>query len=133
LLDPDLDGLLTWQEYGSGTIPTNSNTDGDQFNDGVEVSAGADPLSDDSVAYAAVLANPSDFNLYTSNSVFDLSFGAAMMTVESNMVHVGFQLMMTDDLKGNSWSNVGESVEWSYPVPADKAYYRFLGGTSLLP
>jgi hypothetical protein len=133
LLDTDSDGLLTWQEYASGTIPTNSNSDGDQFNDGVEVGAGADPLRDDSAAYAAVTTNPQDFGLYTSNSVFDMSFGAAMMTVESNMVRVGFQLMMTDDLKGNSWSNVGEAVEWSYPVPAEKAFFRFLSVPSSSP
>ncbi len=133
LLDTDSDGLLTWQEYTSGTIPTNSNSDDDQFNDGVEVGAGADPLHDDSVAYAAIAANPEDFGLYTSNSVFDFSFGAAMMTVESNTVRVGVQLMMTQDLNGHSWSNVGEAVEWSYPVPAEKAFFRFLSVPSSSP
>jgi hypothetical protein len=133
LLDTDSDGLLTWQEYGAGTIPTNSNSDGDQFNDGVEVGAGADPMSDDSVTYSAIISNPDDFGFYTSNSVFDLSFGESMMALESNTVRVGFQLMMTEDLKGNSWSNVGDAIEWSYPVPSEKAFFRFLSGPSSSP
>ena len=62
-LDQDGDSLFTWEEYPHNTCPTNANTDGDHYNDGVEVNTGADPLQDDSQTYGAMLAHPASFNL----------------------------------------------------------------------
>lgn len=42
--DPDQDGLSTEEEKAYGTDPTNSDTDGDSYSDGVEVESGYDPL-----------------------------------------------------------------------------------------
>jgi hypothetical protein len=49
--DPDLDYLLTGDEYLAGTDPNNSDTDGGGENDGSEVEWGQDPLdpSDDEI------------------------------------------------------------------------------------
>jgi len=126
--DQDGDGLFTWQEYIAGTCPTNANTDGDQFDDGVEVRAGADPLRDDSQTYAAILSHPDSFGLYTSNSVMDLSYGEVMLNVVSNTIRVRLRMQVTYDLAGNNWTNLGDAVEWVYPLSTNKQFFRFLGG-----
>lgn len=125
--DSDGDGLPTWREYQAGTNPTNSNSDGDQFNDGVEVNAGSNPLQNDSTFYAAILGHSGLFNLYTTNSVGDLSMGYAMLNVASNKVSVSLTLQGRDSLTSGSWTNVGDSVLWEAPVSADKYFYRFMG------
>ena len=125
--DPDGDGLPTWREYQVGTDPNNPNTDGDQFNDGVEVSAGMNPTQNDSVFYAAILGHSGLFSLYTTNSVGDLSMGCAMLNVISNKVSVSLTLQGRDSLTSGSWTNVGSSVFWEAPVSADKCFYRFRG------
>lgn len=126
-LDQDGDGLFTWQEYPPNTCPTNANTDGDQYNDGVEVNTGADPLHDDSQAYGAIQNQPAAFNLYTSNSVMDLSYGEVMLRVVSNNVQVRLTMEATDLLDSDGWTNLGPAVEWEYPAPLDKSFFRFLG------
>ena len=93
----------------------------------MEVGTGADPLHNDSLAYGAIQNNPTVFNLYTSNSVMDLSFGEMMISVISNAIHVQLTMQATADLRGNSWSNVGSSMDWMYPVNTNKAFFRFLG------
>lgn len=42
--DPDGDGLDSETEEGLGLDPQNADTDGDEFNDGDEIAANADPL-----------------------------------------------------------------------------------------
>jgi hypothetical protein len=122
--DPDGDGLPTWQEYLLGTCPTNAYTAGNQFNDGVLVAAGADPLRNDSQNFAAILNHPELFGLYTTNSVQDLSLGGLMIAVVSNNAHLQLNMQSTDDLVGNVWSNAGPTVEWQYPATTNKAFFR---------
>lgn len=126
-LDQDGDGLFTWEEYPHNTCPTNANTDGDQYTDGVEVGAGADPLQDDSQTYGAMLTHPASFNLYTSNSVLDLSYGEVMLNVVSNTIQVSLTMQSTDLLDGDGWTNVGTAVEWECPADLNKSFFRFLG------
>ena len=125
--DQDGDGLFTWQEYPHNTCPTNANTDGDQYDDGVEVNAGADPLRDDSQTYGAMQAHPASFNLYTSNSVLDLSYGEMMVQMVSNNIQVRLTMQSTDMLDGDGWTNVGPAVEWETPADLNKCFFRFLG------
>ena len=127
LLDQDGDSLFTWQEYPPNTCPTNSNTDGDQYDDGVEVKAGADPLQDESRTYGAMQAHPASFNLYTSNSVLDLSYGEMMVQMVSNNIQVRLTMQSTDLLDGGGWTNVGTAVEWQCPAELNKSFFRFLG------
>lgn len=126
-MDQDGDDIFTWEEYPHNTCPTNSNTDGDQFDDGVEVNAGADPLQDDSRTYGAMQAHPASFNLYTSNSVLDLSFGEMMVQMVSNNIQVRLTMQSTDLLDGDGWTNVGNAVEWECPADLNKSFFRFLG------
>ncbi|MFH1631677.1 MAG: hypothetical protein ABIA47_01455, partial [bacterium] len=44
-VDPDRDGLSSWEEFELGTDPANADTDGDGYDDGTEVAGGYDPLS----------------------------------------------------------------------------------------
>lgn len=126
-LDQDGDSLFTWEEYPHNTCPTNANTDGDQYNDGVEINAGADPLQDDSRAYGAIQTHPASFNLYTSNSVLDLSYGEMMVQMVSNNIQVRLTMQSTDMLDGDGWTNVGPAVEWECPADLNKSFFRFLG------
>ena len=126
-LDQDGDSLFTWQEYPPNTCPTNANTDGDQYDDGVEVSSGADPLQDDSQTYGAMQTHPASFNLYTSNSVLDLSYGEMMVQMVSNNIQVRLTMQSTDMLDGDGWTNVGPAVEWECPADLNKSFFRFLG------
>ena len=126
-LDQDGDGLFTWEEYPPNTCPTNANTDGDQYDDGVEVNAGADPLQDDSQTYGAMQAHPASFNLYTSNSVLDLSYGEVMLNIVSNTIQVRLTMQSTDLLDDGGWTNVGPAVEWECPADLNKSFFRFLG------
>jgi hypothetical protein len=125
--DQDGDRLFTWQEYTAGTCPTNANTDGDQYDDGVEVNSGADPLRDDSQTYAAILSHPGSFSLYTSNSIMDLNYGEVMLNIVSNNIRVELRMQGTYALEGNNWTNLGDAVEWVYPLSTNKYFFRFLG------
>jgi len=126
LLDPDSDTLLTWQEYQLNTIPTNSNSDGDQFDDGTEWTNGADPARDDSQTYGAIAGNPSAFGYYSSNNIGDLAYGNVMLTVSGDMIRVYLDMMESTDLSGG-WTNVDPTVMWEKPATSNVYFYRFIG------
>lgn len=50
-VDPDNDGIATAREYRIRTKPNNPDSDGDSFNDGLEVSASTNPLDSSSTPY----------------------------------------------------------------------------------
>lgn len=127
--DTDGDGLVTWREYLSGTCPTNAFTGGNPFNDGVLVGAGVNPLGDYSAILNAVTNHPALFGLYNTNSIADLSLGLPMINVVSNNARVWMTLEVSHDLSNNTWTNVGNVVEWNYSVTTNKAFFRFRGST----
>ena len=45
-IDPDQDDLTNLEEYFNHTDPTNPDTDGDGFKDGLEIDKDTDPLDD---------------------------------------------------------------------------------------
>jgi hypothetical protein len=128
-LDPDSDGLTSSQEYLFSTCPTNAFTAGNPFNDGVLVAVGANPLQNVSQFFAAITNHPVLFGLYTTNNVSDLSLGHPMINVVSNNARVWMTLEVSHDLSSNTWTNVGEAVEWIYPVNTNKSFFRFHGST----
>ncbi|MCG3196502.1 MAG: hypothetical protein GHCLOJNM_00978 [bacterium] len=56
--DPDLDGLVNRREFEQGTGPLIADTDGDDWNDETEVTAGSDPLNPGSTPFLQVAARP---------------------------------------------------------------------------
>jgi hypothetical protein len=126
--DPDNDGLTTAQEYPLGSCPTNSNTDSDQYDDGVEASCGADPARDDSQTYGAILGHSDSFGLYTSNNIGDLAFDCALVAVTSNQtINLSLQPKVCPDLTSNKWNDIGFPLIWSMPAEEAKAFYRIEG------
>lgn len=131
LSDPDHDGLPTGQEYGWNTCPTNANTDGDQYDDGVEVLSGADPTRNDQQTYAAILDNSMAFDLYTSNNVGDLAFDCSLIGVTaSGDVELSLQPLVCTNLAESAWTVFGAPVFWSQPAEPGKAFYRIDGSSA---
>ena len=126
--DPDNDGLTTAQEYTLGSCPTNSDSDSDQYDDGIEASSGADPARDDSQTYGAILGYPDSFELYTSNNIGDLAFDSAMVPVTSNQtIDLSLQPKVCPDLTSSNWNDIGSPLIWSMPAEETKAFYRIWG------
>jgi hypothetical protein len=122
LADTDGDSLAAWEEYVAGTCPTDPNTDGDQFDDGVERSSGADPTVDDSVVYAAVLNNAAAYDLYSSDAVSEIGIGDLLLSAEDGSAQLNLQLQQSQDLQ--EWSDVGSPVEWTLPTETNVLFYR---------
>ncbi len=122
LADTDGDSLAAWEEYFAGTSPTNPNTDGDQFDDGVEWSSGADPTGDDSVVYAAILRCSSAFGFYSSDAVSGIGIGHLLLSTEDGSAKLNLQLQQSHDLQ--EWSDVGSPVEWALPIENNVLFYR---------
>ncbi|MDD2235831.1 MAG: DUF3089 domain-containing protein [Kiritimatiellae bacterium] len=126
--DPDNDGLMTGQEYPLGSCPTNSNTDGDQYDDGIEANNGADPAHDDSQTYGAILGHSDSFGLYTSNNIGDLAFGCALVAVTSNQTIVlSLQPKVCHDLTTLDWIDIGSPIRWSMSAEENMSFYRIDG------
>jgi len=130
--DTDDDGLLDGEEVNThGTDPLNADTDGDGLDDADELTWGGNPVVDSSaminVGESNVTSNPAAYNLYTSNSILDLSMGAMMVRTSNGWLRLRLQLERTDDLTSGVWSNAGDAVEWLEPAGDGKAFYRVRG------
>lgn len=125
LLNPDSDGdsLSDGSEVHTyGSNPLNIDSDGDSLDDGLEVSNGGNPTNSDQWIIDHIRANGTTYDLYSSNSVLDLSIGQAAFAVSNGTAELSLQLEESTDL--GSWTNAGDEVIWSIPVDADKAFYR---------
>jgi hypothetical protein len=122
--DDDDDGLNNGDEYLNGLRMDLASTDGDQYNDSVELSTGADPLVDDSFVYAAVSNNPSAYGWEDASSISNLSNGKTIVATVDGQVDLDIQLLENDNLVHGSFTNSGTSTQFQAPVPADKAYFR---------
>jgi len=117
-------------EYDPGT----TDTDGDGMSDKDEYHLGFDPVRDSSngVAYGEAIGefnvtnNPGAYDLYTSNSIMDLSMGYLMLQVSNDTVWLNLQLEHTHDLNAG-WSNAGDIVTWTNPALPDKDFFRVSG------
>ncbi len=135
-VDEDEDGLSDGDEvYVYGTNPMDTDSDGDGRPDGSEVAIGLDPARDEAAAIACgvsnVLANPGAFDLYTSNSIMDLSVGGLNLQIGSNdAIRLWLRLKANEDLPGGVWSNAGDLVEWQEPTTDRVGFYRFSAGAA---
>lgn len=127
IADYDADNLPAWREYACGTCPTNCNTDGDQFNDGIEVHSGANPLNNDSQVYGAILSDSKQFGFYTESNIVDISYGQAIMAISNSTARITLCMEMSDNLIEGSWTNAGDEITWSVPVKSSAAFFRFHG------
>jgi len=126
LEDIEPDGLLNWEEYLAGTDPTLASTDGDQFSDSVELNAGADPLADDSVVYAAIMGSSYAFGFYSSNNVMDVTYGDAALSTSNDVLLIDLQMLGSEDLEGIGWSALSGAAEFqSTTTNSTQAFYRF--------
>ncbi|MDF7808495.1 hypothetical protein P4E94_13670 [Pontiellaceae bacterium B12219] len=128
--DSDGDQITDKDEVDNGLNPLVSNTGQDSDNDNVddrtEVQIGMNPLQDDSIVLNAVQNNNALFGLYPSNVVLDLSVGQALFEIAAGTATLQLQLEQSEDLQ--SWTNAGETVEWTLPVGTEKRFFRVRTG-----
>ncbi len=147
--DPDADNLTNLEEHGHGTDPQDSDSDGDglndgeevdthgtnplgadtdsdTFSDGQEVAHGGNPLVNDYWRIDHIRNNGSEYDLYPSNSVLEISIGQAGFEVTNGTAWLALQLEESTDLV--TWTNAGDEVIWSIPVDLSNAFYRVRSG-----
>ncbi len=122
LSDQDSDGLSTWREYEVGTVPNQSDSDGDLLLDGAEVAAGSDPAFDDTCVIGQVESHSELFGLYPSNVVLDVAVGQMLLETAGRNATLSLQLEQADEL--GTWTNAGEKVEWQLSVDEAKKFFR---------
>jgi dipeptidyl aminopeptidase/acylaminoacyl peptidase len=71
-----------------------------------------------------VIASPSDFGLYDSNSIMDLRMGGLMLQKLGTDVTVVFQPQTTTDLSTQPFTNSGEPIIKTITMPSDKGFLR---------
>lgn len=136
--DLDSDGLNDWRELVSGTSAGLSDSDGDGLNDGSEFASvlfGLDPrLPNDLQAVLtateqrgkdAVVANPSEFNLYDATSIQDLrGTGNLLIQAANNKVTLRIPVEKSGDLGG--WTPAGDLLlELDQGQFPSKQFFRF--------
>ncbi|KAF0093100.1 MAG: alpha-1 2-mannosidase [Puniceicoccaceae bacterium 5H] len=112
--DVDGDGLTNLQEQKIGTDAMLADTDGDLFDDGVEVAHGLNPSLFDSDLQGSLLdalRNDRDlqeqFGLYSSDTIVGLGGGNPVMEVDENgQISVQLQLYYSADL--DTWLPIGK-------------------------
>lgn len=125
--DSDNDGLSDGAEIVThGTNPLNGDTDGDTFDDGQEVDNGGSPLISDLWRIDHIRNNGSEYDLFSSNSVLDLTVGQAGFEVTNGTAWLSLQLEESTDLI--TWTNAGDEAIWSIPVDLSNAFYRVRSG-----
>ncbi|VGO17039.1 hypothetical protein PDESU_05633 [Pontiella desulfatans] len=120
--DADGDGLLNSNETAIGSNPWKSDTDGDGFDDKLEVDHNWNPTVSDQWVVDHIAANVDAFGLYPSNAVLDVAMGEMLMDVAGTEATLSLQLETSDDLQ--SWSNAGPAQVWSWTVDGEKKYFR---------
>jgi len=124
--DPDGDGLENLSEYRWGTQPLNADTDGDSFRDGLEAAHAGNPLVSDLWRVDYIRSHGSDYNLYSSNAVLDISIGQIAFAVSNEVAWLSLQLEKSKDLI--TWTNAGDEMIWSRPVETNKMFFRVRSG-----
>ncbi len=120
--DADGDGLTNAEEAALGTDPWNPDTDGDGFDDKLEVDNGGNPTVSDAWRIDHIRANGAEFGLYPSNAVLDVAIGQILLETVGGHAILNLQLEQSDDL--STWTNAGEAVEWVLPVNGSKQFFR---------
>jgi len=130
-LDGDFDSVALSDMGAHEYDPAATDCDGDGRSDADEVALGHLPLYDEShiIAHGEsnVTANPTAYDLFTSNSILDLNMGAMMVRTSNGWLRLRLQLERTEDLTGGAWSNAGDAVEWEEPAGDGNAFYRVRG------
>ncbi|WP_136081237.1 thrombospondin type 3 repeat-containing protein [Pontiella desulfatans] len=119
--DPDGDGLTNAEEARYGTNPLLADTDGDGFDDFAEVHNGLNATSPDDWIATYIANNPDQFGL-GSSGVVDVAVGQLLLGVSNGYANLSLQLEQSSDL--TSWTNAGDSVEWSMTVETNAQFFR---------
>ena len=90
---------------------------------------GKDSLTKKTTPIGEIQNDPAAYDLYTSNSIMDLSMGYLMLQTTSNdHMRLWLQLRQCSNLVEGVWSNAGDAVEWLRLAPDGKVFYRVRGG-----
>lgn len=136
LVDRNLNGISDNWESGFSISPSSRDfdTDGDSVSDYNEYLTDTDPTNNNSfdptlrqlaLAQNGVLANPSQYNLFTMNEISDLRPGSTMIEVANNEATI--QLKMEESTDLNSWTEIDGAATMTVPVPSgsDTKFFRF--------
>lgn len=71
-----------------------------------------------------VIARPSAYDLYDSNSVMDLHMGGLMIQKQGTNATIVLQPQTTTDLATKPFTNSGPPITYTIPMPGDKEFLR---------
>jgi hypothetical protein len=101
--DDDNDGLTNYEEIVVyGTNPNNSDTSGDGILDGEAVAAGLNPLTNYTGVLTVVRSEPSRFDLFTEDSIYDLRMGGLMLHANGDS-EIDVEFTIEESLDLESW------------------------------
>jgi len=120
--DADGDGLLNSNETAIGSNPWKADTDDDGFGDKLEVDNGGNPTVSDQWRVDYISANGGDFNLYSSNVVFDVAVGEILVDIDGMTAELRLQLEESDDLL--IWTNSGPEEVWTRAIGDENKFFR---------
>jgi len=122
IIDSDGDGASDSQEAQRGTDPNNTDSDGDGFDDGFEIAQNMNPLLAETWVVDYVTNHPATFGLQGGTNIVDVAVGQMLLKTSNGMMHLSLQLEKSGNL--TSWTNAGNSVQWSIPAENSAQFFR---------
>ena len=76
---------------------------------------------------AAVQKTPSAYDLYTSDSILELSQGGRVFPASAGRARLNLQLEQSTNLVDGAWTNIGSAVDWQLDLPGSQPFFRVKG------
>jgi hypothetical protein len=126
--DPDCDGLTNLEEQAAGANPLSRDTDGDFFEDDVEVAHGMNPAVADSELFSGVLAyvrnhpdTQSYHGLYTRDRLGTLGAQTLMVVDGNGNLNLQLQLWQSPDLE--EWTKLGSPEQRVFSIDGGRRIF----------
>jgi len=128
-LDTDGDGLNNYDEFMvHGTLPDETDSDGDGIADGLEVQIGTSPSTSEKKTKDAILNNAHAFGYYQEQGIVDLKLGPLSLIPDGTNVLLNIQFEMTEDVLTIPFAPVGGPIQWAGSVESNSSFFRVRAG-----